>query len=222
MTDFWAMSIPRRISDVIFLHIGAWDMIGAFHMVYFTQGHTPFGRWWFFLGIAVPRRCLDSFHIGVRDMIGWFLLYDHESMAFSSLLTFFEMIGSGHGHLWEHAVEFSHSRVCPILGHNPFIGGWSQRHQFTSRHALSLEEIRYSLHITTMTLRSRDSFRSDDVWLVVLLSSTFDLEILTLGHGPLVLVMILWDDSLCWILTFQRSFCIESLPILRLCIHTRA
>ena len=73
MTDFfWVMSIPRRISDVIFLHIGAWDMIGAFHLVYFTQGHTPFGRWWF-LGIDVLWRRLDSFHIRVRDMIGWFL-----------------------------------------------------------------------------------------------------------------------------------------------------
>ena len=113
------------------------------------------------------------------------------------------MIGSGHGHLWEHAVEFSHSRVCPILGHNPFIGGWSQRHQFTSRHALSLEEIIYSLHITTMTLRSRDSFRSDDVWLVVLFSWMFVLEMLTLGHSPLVLMMILWYDSLCQTLTFQ-------------------
>ena len=35
------------LSHVLF-HIGAWDMIGAFHLVYFTQGHTPFGRWWFF------------------------------------------------------------------------------------------------------------------------------------------------------------------------------
>ena len=32
-----------------FFHIRAWDMIGAFHLVYFTQGHTPFDRWWFFL-----------------------------------------------------------------------------------------------------------------------------------------------------------------------------
>ena len=40
MTDFRAMSIPWRISDVLF-HIRAWDMIGAFHLVYFTQGHTP-------------------------------------------------------------------------------------------------------------------------------------------------------------------------------------
>ena len=41
MTDFWATSIPRRISDVLF-HIGAWDMIGAFHLVCFTQGIPPF------------------------------------------------------------------------------------------------------------------------------------------------------------------------------------
>ena len=25
-----------------FFHIGAWDMISTFHLVYFTQGHTPF------------------------------------------------------------------------------------------------------------------------------------------------------------------------------------
>ena len=47
MMDFWAMFIPRRILDVLF-HIGAWDMIGTFHLVYFTQGHTFFSRWWFF------------------------------------------------------------------------------------------------------------------------------------------------------------------------------
>ena len=70
-------------------------------------------------------------------------------------------------------------------------------------HDFSLEEVRYSLHITTMTLRSRGSFWSDDVWLVALLSSTFDLEMLTLGHSPLVLMMILWDDSLYQMLTFQ-------------------
>ena len=42
-----------------------------------------------FLGIVVPRRRLDSFHIGVRDMIGWFLWCDHRSIAFSSLWTYF-------------------------------------------------------------------------------------------------------------------------------------
>ena len=42
-----------------------------------------------FLGITVPRRCLDSFHIGVRDMISWFLWCDHRSIALSSLLTYF-------------------------------------------------------------------------------------------------------------------------------------
>ena len=84
---FRAMSIPWRISDVLF-HIGAWDMIGVFHMVYFTQEHTPFGPWWF-LGIVVLSRRLDSFHIGVRDMIGWFPWCDHRSIAFSSWLTYF-------------------------------------------------------------------------------------------------------------------------------------
>ena len=34
----------------------------------------------------------------------------------------------------------------------------------------SLEEVRYSLHVTTMPLRGGGSFRSDDVWLVVLFS----------------------------------------------------
>ena len=71
-----------------FFHIGAWDMIDAFHLEYFTQGHTPFGPWCF-LGIAVPWRWLDSFHIGVRDMIGWYLWRDHRNIAFSSLLTYF-------------------------------------------------------------------------------------------------------------------------------------
>ena len=45
MMGFWAMFVPRRISDVFF-HIGAWDMIGIFHLVYFTLGHTPLRRWW--------------------------------------------------------------------------------------------------------------------------------------------------------------------------------
>ena len=31
-----------------FFHIGAWDMISTFHLVYFTQRHTSFDRWWFF------------------------------------------------------------------------------------------------------------------------------------------------------------------------------
>ena len=85
--DGFLSHVPWRISDVFF-HIGAWDMIDAFHLVYFTQGHTPFGPWWF-LGIVVPWRQLDSFHIGVRDVVGWFLWYDHRSIAFSSLLTCF-------------------------------------------------------------------------------------------------------------------------------------
>ena len=44
--DGFLSHVPWRISDVLF-HIGAWDMIGAFHLVYFTQGHTLFSRWWF-------------------------------------------------------------------------------------------------------------------------------------------------------------------------------
>ena len=105
----WSMRHYRRSSSGV-LYTGAY----------------PFQSMMVFLGIVVSWRRLDSFHIGVRDVIGWFLWCDHESIAFSSLLAyFFEMIGSGHGHLWEHAAEFSHFRVCPILGHNPFIGGWS-------------------------------------------------------------------------------------------------
>ena len=43
-------------------------MIGAFRLVYFTQGHTPF-RSMMVLGMTVPWRYSDSFHIGVRDRI---------------------------------------------------------------------------------------------------------------------------------------------------------
>ena len=43
-------------------------MIGAFHMVYITQGHTPFQSM-IVLGMTVPWWYSDSFHIGVRDMI---------------------------------------------------------------------------------------------------------------------------------------------------------
>lgn len=53
------------------------------------------------------------------------LMWSREHSLLIIVGIFFEMIGSGHGHLWEHAAEFSHFRVCPILGHNPFIGGWS-------------------------------------------------------------------------------------------------
>ena len=42
-----------------------------------------------FFGITVPWRRLVSFHIGVRDMIGWFLWCDHRSITFSTLLTCF-------------------------------------------------------------------------------------------------------------------------------------
>ena len=51
-------------------------------------------------------------------------------------------------------------------------------------HALSLNEVGYSLQTTTMTLRSGDSFWLDNVWLVVLLSSMFASKLLTLGHCP--------------------------------------
>ena len=62
----------------------------------------------------------------------------------------------------------------------------------------SLEEVRYSLHVTMMTLRSRDSFWSYDVWLVVSLLSMFDLEMLTLGHSPLI------DDRFCEMTVYVR------------------
>ena len=42
-----------------------------------------------FFGIVVPWRRLDSFYIGVRDMIRWYLWCDYRSVAFSSLLTDF-------------------------------------------------------------------------------------------------------------------------------------
>ena len=42
-----------------------------------------------FWGIVVPWRWLDSFHIKVQDMTGWFPWCDYRSMAFSSLLTNF-------------------------------------------------------------------------------------------------------------------------------------
>ena len=123
---FWGVAVPWRWSD--FFHIGAWDMIGAFHLVYFTQRHTPFDPWWF-LGIVVPWRWLDSFYIGVRDMIKWFLWCDYRSIAFSSLLTYFlRWLDQNTGTYESMQRSFSHFRVCPILGHNPFIGGWSQRH----------------------------------------------------------------------------------------------
>ena len=42
-----------------------------------------------FLSVVVPWRRLDSFHIGVRDMIGWYLWYDHRSITLSSSVTYF-------------------------------------------------------------------------------------------------------------------------------------
>ena len=57
---FGAMAIPRKISDVIF-HIGAWDMIGIFRLVYLTQGHTPLSWWWFWG--ARPFHCIDEFFL---------------------------------------------------------------------------------------------------------------------------------------------------------------
>ena len=69
-----------------------------------------------------------------------------------------------------------------------------------------------------MTLRSGDSFWSDDVWLVVLFLWMFDLEMLTLGHSPLMM-MILWDDSLCQTHTSQSLSCTEGLSISRWRIH---
>ena len=89
-------------------------------------------------------------------------------------------------------------------------------------HAISLEEVRCFLHITTMTLRSGDSFWSDDAWLVVLFSWMFVLEMLTLGHSPLVLMMIMWDASLCQTHTSQSLSCTEGLSISRWRIHTGA
>ena len=70
---------------------------------------------------------------------------------------------------------------------------------FLLGHDLSLDEVRYLFHITTMTLRSTgDSFWSDDVWLVVLLLSMFALEMLTLGHSPPI------GDGFCEISVYAR------------------
>ena len=57
---------------------------------------------------------------------------------------------------------------------------------FTLGHDIYLDEVKYSLHVTTMTLRSGYSFWLDVVWLVVLFSLMFALEMLTLGHNPLI------------------------------------
>ena len=51
-----------------FFHIGAWDMIGAFHMVYFAQGHTPFDWWWFL-------RHTYSLEV-IRFILHWSTRYD--------------------------------------------------------------------------------------------------------------------------------------------------
>ena len=69
---------------------------------------------------------------------------------------------------------------------------------FILGHAFSLDEVGFSLHTTTMTLRSGDSFWLDDVWLVVLLSSMFALELLTLGHWPPI------DDGFCEMTVYAR------------------
>ena len=80
---------------------------------------------------------------------------------------------------------------------------------FTLGLALSLEEVRYSLHVTTMTLWSGDSFWSDDVWLVVLLSSMFALEMLTLGHSPLI------GDRFCEMTVYARHILFRDYLVLR-------
>ena len=68
---------------------------------------------------------------------------------------------------------------------------------FILGHALSLDEVGYSFHTTTMTL-SGDSFWLDDVWLVVLLSSMFALELLTLRHCPSI------GDGFCEMTVYAR------------------
>ena len=77
----------RIFEPCLFSH---WSMRHDWHIssrVLYT-GAYPF-RSMMVLGMAVPRRCSDSFHITVRDMIGWYLWRDHRSIAFSSLLTYF-------------------------------------------------------------------------------------------------------------------------------------
>ena len=152
------------------------------------------------------------------------------------------MIGSRHWRLWELAVELFLSEIAlywgitlslvidlrdtslhlgMIMSECIFVEAYHFAWFFFAlRHVLSLEKVEYSLHFTTMNLKSGDSFWSDYVWLVVLFSSMFDLEMLTIGYSPLI------SDRLCEMTvyvrhTFQRLSCTEGLPILRECIHTR-
>ena len=141
------------------------------------------------------------------------------------------MIGSGHWRLWELAVELFLSEIAlywgitlslmidlrdtslhlgMIMSKCIFVEAyhfaWSF---FTLGHDLSLDEVRYSLHVTTMTLRSGDSFLLDVVWLVVLLSSMFALEMLTLGYNPLI------DDRFYEMIVYARHILSRDYLVLR-------
>ena len=120
---FWVMAIPRRRSNILF-HIGAWDMIDIFHLVYFTQGHSLSQS-------MMVLRHICSLEV-IEFLSHWSTRYDWViSLMWSqkhSLLTivdrFLRWLDQD-THLWEHAVEFSHFKDCLILGHNLFIGSWS-------------------------------------------------------------------------------------------------
>ena len=60
-----------------------------------------------------------------------------------------------------------------------------------------------------MTLRSGDSFWSNDVWLVVLFSSTFALEMLTPRHSPLI------GDRFCEMTVYARHILSRDYLVLR-------
>ena len=165
MTDFWAMSIPRRVSDVLF-HIGAWDMIGAFHLVYFTQGHTPFRSMMVFRHSCSFEtiRFISHWSTGYDWVISLMWSYEHSLLIIVDIFL-----------RWLDQDTDTYESIQRSLVISGFALYWGitlllavdlrdiSSHWFTLGHALSLGEVRYSLHITTVALTSRCSFWSDDV-----------------------------------------------------------
>ena len=96
-----------------------------------------------------------------------------------------------------------------ILEIPAYIGPWSCQSAFLLRHTTSID----LFHIRTCSLfregqrlssHYHDDFEEwrfiwlDNVWLVILLSSMFALEMLTLGHNPLI------DDEFCEMTVYDR------------------
>ena len=92
-----------------------------------------------------------------------------------------------------------------ILETLAYIGTWSCQRAFLFKHTTLLDFPYWDMLIFLRRpntpfmlpqddLGSKDSFWSNDVWLVVLLSSMLDLEMLTLGHSTLISGS-LWDNS---------------------------